>query len=191
MELKGPRISIRPVTREDLPSVCKWWNDPVIMREVRAERFKPSLELVREHFRKIWQNPRPTQFHMFMICLNDKIIGEIGYTFEDTDRIKASLDIKIGETSLWSRGLGTEALRLMVQYLFEKAGTKQIIVQPGEWNKRSRHLAEKCGFTEINREEAPANDYFDGGIGINMVLDKDKYYQRDTENLNKDSGLTR
>jgi RimJ/RimL family protein N-acetyltransferase len=176
VELMGIRVSIRPVTWDDLPTVCKWWNDPVVMKEVHAERFKPTLEQVQDIFRQVWRDPGPTQFHMFMICLADRIIGEIGYASQDLNQGKVSVDYKIGETALWGHGLATEALKLLISYLFEKTDTKQITAQPGDWNVRSLRLLEKCGFTEIGREWSPANDYFDGGFGINMVLDRDEYY---------------
>jgi RimJ/RimL family protein N-acetyltransferase len=171
LELKGARISIRPVSWDDLPILCRWWNDPAIMREVRAEKFKPTLEQVQKSW-LLWQNPDPKDFHLFVICLSGRAIGEIGYRYEDSEQQSASVDIKIGEPSLWGQGLGTEAVKLFVAYLFDRLNVQHIIAQPGDWNIRSIRLFEKCGFIEIRRERLPATDFFDGGIGVVMQRDR-------------------
>ncbi|MFA5308333.1 MAG: GNAT family N-acetyltransferase [Dehalococcoidales bacterium] len=172
MELKGKRVTIRPVTETDIPVIHRWWNDPVVMREVRAEKLKPSLEMVRKHW-AAWQNPGPRDFHMFIICLGGKPIGEIGYRCTDSDTQTFSLDIKIGETDLWGRGLAAAANRLFIDWLFNGLHARRLTVEPGDWNQRSIRLAQKCGFKEIRREASPANAFFDGGVGVTMQLDRD------------------
>jgi len=109
---------------------------------------------------------------MFVVCLGGSPIGEIGYRCEDPKGHTFSVDIKIGETSLWGRGLGTEAIKLFANYLFDRLHAQHITAEPGDWNKRSLRLFEKCGFRETKREEVPATDYFDGGIGVMMQRDK-------------------
>jgi RimJ/RimL family protein N-acetyltransferase len=111
---------------------------------------------------------------LFVICLDDRLIGEIGYKYEDSSRNTISLDIKIREPSLWGQGLGTEAMRLFVTYIFDQLCAQRITAQPGDWNKRSLRLFEQCGFKEIKREEVPATDYFTGGIGVVLQCDRGK-----------------
>ena len=173
MIVRGPGVSIRPVAWDDLPTICKWWNDPTVMREVRAEKFKPTLEQIRERLWPVWRDPGPSQYHEFAICLGDKVVGEIGYIYEDLDRGIVSVDIKIGEPSLWGQGLGTEAMKLLVSYLFDQMNAQRVIAQPGDWNIRGMRVFEKCGFREIRREEIPATDVHDGGIMVTMQLDKE------------------
>lgn len=173
MELKGARISIRPVAWDDLPVLCRWWNDPIVMREVRAEKYKPTLEQVQKSW-SVWQTPGPKDFHLFVICLSDRVIGEIGYRYEDLEQQSASVDIKIGESSLWGQGLGTEAMQLFISYLFEQVNLQHIIAKPGDWNQRSICLFENCGFKEVECEELPATDFFDGGISVVMQRDREQ-----------------
>jgi RimJ/RimL family protein N-acetyltransferase len=141
------------------------------MREVRVETWKPTLEEVKKSW-PVWQNPGPKDFHMFVICLGGRTIGEIGYRYEDPDQHTFSVDIKIGGPSLWGQGLGTEAMKLFVTYIFDRLHAQHITAEPGDWNKRSMRLFEKCGFKEIKREEAPPTKYFTGGIGVLMQRDK-------------------
>jgi len=174
MILKGPRVSIRPVEWKDLSTICSWWNDPIVMREVRAEKFKPTLEQIQQSW-PTWRDPSPYEYHEFIICLGGKSVGEIGYVFESIDQETASVDIKIGDSSLWGQGLGTEAMMLLIAYLFNHVKACRITAQPGDWNKRSMRLFEKCGFIETKREWVPASDVFDGGIGVTMALVREHF----------------
>ena len=170
MELTGPKVSIRPVALANLPALCRWWNDLVVMREVRAERLRPSLDSILSKSWPVWRNPGPDQYHLFVICLSGRPVGEIGYIFEDLTERRASLDIKIGEPALWSQGSGTEAMRLFVAYLLAEVKAERLIAQPGDWNRRSIRLFEKCGFRETGRPSVSANYYFDGGTAVTMAL---------------------
>lgn len=176
MILEGPRVSIRPAEWEDLPTICSWWNDPIVMKEVRAEKFKPTLGYVVDRLWPVWRDPGPYEYHEFVICLGDKSIGEVGYVLENVDQETASVDIKIGDSSLWGQGLGTEVMTLLIAYLFKHVKARRIAAQPGDWNRRSMRLFEKCGFIETKREWVPASDVFDGGVGVTMVLDREHFY---------------
>jgi RimJ/RimL family protein N-acetyltransferase len=141
------------------------------MREVRAENLKPTLEQVQKAW-QVWRNPGQDDYHEFIICLGDRLIGEIGYKCENSDQRTFSVDIKIGDPSLWGQGLGTEAVNLFVSYIFNQLYAQYIIARPGDWNIRSIRLFEKCGFREIRREEILVTDVHDSGIMVTMQRDK-------------------
>lgn len=143
-----------------------------MMREVRAEKFKPTLEQIQNQAWPVWRDPGPDDYHEFVICLGDRTIGEIGYKYEDPDQRTVTVDIKIGVPSLWGQGLGTEAVNLFVSYLFDQHHAQHVTAQPGDRNIRSIRLFEKCGFREIRREEIPATDVHDGGIMVTLQRDK-------------------
>jgi RimJ/RimL family protein N-acetyltransferase len=174
MKLRGRRVSIRPVAWNDLPTMCRWWNDPTVMREVRAEKFKPTLEHIQNQAWPVWRDPGMDDYHEFVICLGDRIIGEIGYIYKELNQHGVSVDIKIGDPSLWGQGLGTEAMSLFVSYLFDRLQAQHVMAQPGDWNTRSMRLFKKCGFMEIRREEIAATDVHDGGMMVTMQCDKEQ-----------------
>ena len=66
-------------------------------------------------------------------------------------------------------------MTLLIAYLFEHVKANRITADPGDWNKRTMRLLEKCGFTEVERKWVPANDFFDGGVGVTMALDRDEF----------------
>lgn len=58
----------------------------------------------------------------------------------------AGIDIFIGEPDARDRGLGTEALRTLLRYLFETKGLKRVTIDPEPSNRRAVRAYEKAGF---------------------------------------------
>ena len=67
------------------------------------------------------------------------------------------VDIMFGEKELWGRGLGTEAVRLPVEYGFEREGTDVIFAcDIADYNKRRLHMFQKAGFVHYGvQKELP------------------------------------
>jgi aminoglycoside 6'-N-acetyltransferase len=59
------------------------------------------------------------------------------------------VDLFIGEPELWGRGIGTQALRAMVGYLFGALGARRVIIDPQTSNHRAIRCYEKCGFKKV------------------------------------------
>ena len=93
MVLAGPRVSIRRVAWDDVPTICAWLNDPTVMREVRAEKLKPTLEQLRSVSSPTWRDPGPGDYHEHVICLGDRVVGEIGHVQEDPSQGTVSVNI--------------------------------------------------------------------------------------------------
>ena len=59
---------------------------------------------------------------------------------------KADLGIVIGEKDFWSRGYGTEAIRLAVVHGFSELGLRRVELITDADNVRGIRCYEKCGF---------------------------------------------
>jgi RimJ/RimL family protein N-acetyltransferase len=76
----------------------------------------------------------------------DKLIGFVG--FDDlnwTDR-DAFVAIGIGEADFWSKGYGSDAMRLFLRYGFGELNLHRISLTVFAQNPRAIHSYEKCGF---------------------------------------------
>ena len=67
----------------------------------------------------------------------------------DSIRGDYGIDLFIGESGLWDRGIGTRALSMLVGYLFTDLGAKRLLIDPQKSNHRAIRCYEKCGFTKI------------------------------------------
>lgn len=97
----------------------------------------------------------------------DKHIGniEIGpinriYRFAD-------VGIIIGEKSFWGKGFATEAIKLIVNYAFNKLKLQKLIVGANKNNLSSIKMFRKAGFTEL---EAKEKGFFCDDSYINSTL---------------------
>ena len=76
-------------------------------------------------------------------------VGLIGY-FHDCDRPEdaraAGIDIYLGTSASRDRGVGTEAVRTLLRFLFEVKGVHRVTIDPEIDNARASRAYEKAGF---------------------------------------------
>jgi aminoglycoside 6'-N-acetyltransferase len=70
------------------------------------------------------------------------------YCLEETDKIYG-IDLFIGETNYWNKGIGSLVLSTLVKFLFEELQAVKVVTDPQEWNTRAIHFYEKCGFAKV------------------------------------------
>ncbi|MFN6480737.1 GNAT family N-acetyltransferase [Nostoc sp. DedQUE07] len=70
------------------------------------------------------------------------------YHLDQTDRVYA-IDLFIGETDYWNKGIGTKMLSVFINYLFEQCQAQKIVIDPHVDNYRAIRCYEKCGFVKV------------------------------------------
>lgn len=82
----------------------------------------------------------------FAITVDDKVVGSIGvFRQGNIHRLTAELGYYIAEEH-WGRGIMTEAVRQICQYVFEKSDIIRIYAEPFAYNVASCRVLEKAGF---------------------------------------------
>ncbi|MCY3782680.1 MAG: GNAT family protein [Chloroflexi bacterium] len=139
--IQGPRLRLRPITPDDLPDLLRWLGDP----EVMAFYGRPPSSLVEA--RGEFLEPSNLPCWRFIIEADGRAVGEIqyGYWYADVTW-SAGIDIFIGEPDARDRGLGTEAIRTLLQYLFETKRMRRVAIDPEPSNHRAIRAYEKAGF---------------------------------------------
>lgn len=139
--IQGPCLRLRPVTPDDSAAFARWLSDPEVMasfgRPPDDSSATPSEEAT----------PAGLPGRSFVIEDRGRPIGGIEY-FHDRPSApwSAGIDIFIGEPDARDRGLGTEALRTLLRYLFETRGLKRVTIDPEPSNRRAVRAYEKAGF---------------------------------------------
>jgi RimJ/RimL family protein N-acetyltransferase len=75
----------------------------------------------------------------------DECVGEVVLNQYDEGNRSCNFRTFVGPAGQ-GRGLGTEALRLIVGYGFEEIGLHRISLEVYAFNPRARHVYEKAGF---------------------------------------------
>lgn len=94
---------------------------------------------------------------LFLINYNEKEIGFVQIYKYNENKIKLlnsynnifEYDIFIGESEYISKGIGTQIIKYINNYIYNNYLCNYIILRPFENNKRAIKCYEKCGFEKI------------------------------------------
>ena len=75
-----------------------------------------------------------------------KHIGNCTYYDVDRWRRKVKLGIMIGDRNYWDRGYGTDAMAVLMAYIFNRTKLDKISVETLDWNVRAQKCFKKSGF---------------------------------------------
>ncbi|MEH2239935.1 GNAT family N-acetyltransferase [Nostoc sp.] len=81
------------------------------------------------------------------------------YHLDPTHHVYA-IDLFIGETNYWNKGIGIKMLSAVINYLFEQRQADKIVIDPHVDNPRAIYCYEKCGFVKVKL--LPAHELHEG-----------------------------
>lgn len=167
----GDKIYLRPLDMEDVDSFVSWLSDTEIRKYLGIT--SPMNKLGEEKYiKELYRDEKNINLGI-MLKDGDEFIGSVGlHDFSIVHR-NAEIGIVIGKKNYWSKGHGTEALRLMMGYGFGQLNLHKIYLRVMEYNPRAIRAYEKVGFkTEaVFRKHVYADgEYYDD---IYMAVLKD------------------
>lgn len=116
------------------------------------EKSQRTENQLREFLVKVLERPATTIPQRLQISHSDgNYIGAVSTYLIDGDENKRAVGIDIYDTAYLGKGLGKQALKLWIGYLFEFSGLDSLYCETWSGNTRMVNLAEKLGFKEIRR----------------------------------------
>lgn len=152
--IEGEHVRLRKLERGDLPALHRWMND----REVMAwARFSPdhmtSMAALEKEYEKELAGEDHDRTTFFIEDLaSGKAIGWCTIRTWDRKHVSANVGIGLGEKALWGKGFGTEAVRLLLEVVFDHQGWHRAELYTLAENERAIRSAEKCGFRRCGHE---------------------------------------
>jgi len=161
--LEGKLVRLRAPERGDLPVFVRWINDPEVTEFLQ---FEPPMSIEDE---EIWfQHMVQSKDRTFAIETKDgRLIGNIGLMGLDLRNRKTEVGIMIGEKDMWSQGYGSDAMLVLLRYLFEEMNINRVGLYADVSNHRALRSYEKCGFS---REGVVRQYRFKDGRYLDSVL---------------------
>jgi len=106
-----------------------------------------------------------------------EMIGMISYYNWNADRASVELGIYIGERSLWDKGYGTEAIRTLLDHLFQTTPLRAMYLNTYAANGRARASYKKIGFETVGtmRKYSSRIGYY---IDVQMRLSREDFIAR-------------
>ena len=167
MVIINDNIKIRLMTDGDFPLMFKWLTDARVLEYYGGRDLKYTPELLREHYKEDFEcegyrviveyDGTPIGYgQIYRVC--DELFDE--YSYPDRGEVVYAMDQFIGEPHFWNRGIGTQYINMICEYLEESKGADAVILDPHKNNARAIRAYEKSGFTVIG--DLPNHELFEG-----------------------------
>ncbi|MEK7634867.1 MAG: GNAT family protein [Patescibacteria group bacterium] len=141
--LEGKKVNLRPFSKEDVPTITRWINDPEV-REFISATF-PQTEKQEEE----WVNKLGSDANNIVLAIETKdgiLIGSMGmhkinYVYRTT-----TTGAIIGEKEYWGQGYGTDAKMQVLNYAFNTLNLQKVCSSVIAYNERSLRYSLHCGY---------------------------------------------
>ena len=170
-KLVGDRIYLSPRNSEDVEKFTEWLNDFETTDYTGRSGILTTLDGERKYLE---ENSNPEATFVIVTLEDNKMIGTV--SLEDINWINrtATLGIFIGDKEFRSKGYGTEAIRLILEYGFKYMNLYNIKLDLMEFNERALKCYEKCGFKGYGRRRKCkfVNGKYYDSISMDILADE-------------------
>ncbi len=150
--IEGKQVGLRLMESQDVWLLYRWFNDQRVLEDLGSEHgfFCVSMEEEKAAVEKMLQDRRATYF-IIMKREGGEPIGLIGLVSIDQRNASAELRIIIGEVGEWGKGLGEDAIKVLLDHAINAKGLHRIWLRVAEYNARAVACYRKCGFKDEGR----------------------------------------
>jgi RimJ/RimL family protein N-acetyltransferase len=141
--LRGKKTVIRPLSKNDAPTITRWINDTEVTQYLLA--YLPMSEKDEEEWLDSLAKKKQTDI-VLGIEADGKFIGVMGIHGISWKDRTAKTGALIGEKEYWGKGYGTDAKMALLKYAFDTLNLRKICSSVIRYNKRSLRYSLHCGY---------------------------------------------
>ena len=164
--LTGERVRLRQLTQDDAEAHWRWNHDDEVMRWFSTAFPIPLAKFTEGYAERRVMSYENAAFGIETLA-DERLIGLVMLGDTSHENGDAELDIYIGEKDCWGRGYGTDALRLMCRFGFDRMGLRRIHLWVADENLGAIGAYKKVGFVEEGRAR---KTFRSKGVWHDMVL---------------------
>jgi len=168
----GKKCYLSPINVNDAEKYTEWLSNAELSINLL---FSGQIISVGKE-KEILERLSKSNNHFAIIDLEtDELLGNCGLENVDMTNRNAEVGLFIGDKENWSKGYGTEALKLLLDFAFNIRNLNNIILHVFAFNERAVKSYKKVGFKEIGRRR---KSYFAVGKyhdEISMDILSDEY----------------
>ncbi len=144
----GEKVNLRAIKESDLKLCVEYLNDLEIKLNLDDD---PPMPL-NEDMEKEWYNEYIKRkdiykgFNFAIETKEGKFIGTCGANEIAPKNRVATIGIFIGDREFLGKGYGTDALRLLINFLFKEININKVALNVFSFNERAIKSYQKCGF---------------------------------------------
>lgn len=155
-------VRLGPIDHEAHPEIeSKWTHDAEFMRLMELGPVRPlSPEMVRKQYEALEKkmDENKNLFHFTIRTRqDDRLIGKAVIESIDWTNGNGFMHIGIGEAELRRKGLGGQAMNLLLRYAFSEINLYRLTAVVPEYNEGAIRFFKKFGFVEEVRRRRALN----------------------------------
>lgn len=163
---------------ENYPKMLKWFQDLDVIKYTSIGKEVSDYKTI-NNIEGFFDKNKNVKYFSILVSENECV----GYMcFYDQINNKCSIGILIGEKKYWGKGIGNKAMRLGIEYAFDKLNVKKVHLTVCDLHEKAQGLYKKLGFKttshiENDRKVFLDNEWIDAGT-YHMELIKDNFYNK-------------
>ena len=170
----GEKIRLREYRSDDIEIAQKFINDVEIKQMLHPGI--PYLYTYKDEQKWFETISATNDVYSFAIetLEGEEYIGGCGVNNVDWKNSVVEVGIFIGKKNLLGKGYGTDAMKVLVRFIFEQMNINKIKLKVFSFNERAIRSYEKCGFKKegILRQEIFRNGKYHDDVVMGMLRDE-------------------
>lgn len=173
--LRGKNVLLRPYRRSDLPGILSWTNDTETTRYLTEIFDQPYTEKNGEDFLN-YALSGGSERMMFVMAdpVTEEYWGQISLERISRRDDTAEVGVVLAKEEHRGKGIGREALSLLLRYAFDTLGLRRVELTVFAENSRARLCYLKAGFIEegVARQKTWKNGKFHDIVSMAILRDE-------------------
>jgi RimJ/RimL family protein N-acetyltransferase len=150
--LIGSKCTLRPLLESDIPTWHQWFNNPIITQHMEQGYYPNTLHKQQVFLSSLSQDNGSIQLAI-IDKESDTLIGTVGLHQINTFNRNADISIVIGDPTFSGKGIGKEAVNLMIEHAFKTLNLHKVTAGMAATNSSSYNLFKSLGFQEEARQK--------------------------------------
>lgn len=164
---EGKLIRLREYKKSDIELVQMYINNVDVKRNINPGIPFPVTLLDEEKWFESCTALKD-KYNFAIETLQDNIyLGGCGINEIDWKNSKAVVGIFIGNKEYWDKGYGTDAMRVLIKFIFNEMNINKIKLNVHDFNERAIRSYEKCGF---KKEGVLRNELYRDGRYYDIIV---------------------
>lgn len=143
---ENKNIKLRKLSVDDYLTYHNWRNDTKVMQSTSLQ-LDQYTEKETEQFISMIASQTNSKGYMIEHKDSRETIGIISLINIDYKNRSAECIIDIGSKDMWGKGIGREAMSLILEFAFNELNLHRVYLQVFSFNERAVNLYKKIGFS--------------------------------------------
>jgi len=145
--LRGKNVRLRVIEKEDIPELIRIRNEEEVLIHLRSNIPQPtSVHAEVLDYEEKSKKKHKDEAEFTIVKLDGTIIGKCGTMHTRWKDSETTVHIYIGGSENRGQGFGTEAMLLLLDFIFEQMNLRRVKLYVFSFNERAIKSYEKAGF---------------------------------------------